>query len=228
MLRSIKLEKLVISAIPELVETWTEGFGFERLEDDERRGLRRTVNLMVFPGTVWLKKSLCRSQVSEEQQISMNSCTRSYYHCFCCQLPPLFFWIAWILIYIGEIGSCSASSSGKDDLGVSGTLFEGSHETQPAIKPEVCLSSEELDVKTELVPGDGNDIQIDKDVKESMDIHCRKLSYEEKDENNHLEVHPNSMEVYIEREHTEQVEKSNAKHNNSEWSSWGASHLKCM
>lgn len=107
-------------------------------------------------------------------------------------------------------------SSGKDDLGVSGTLFEGSHETQPAIKPEVCLSTEELDVKTELVPGDGNNILIDKDEKEAVDIHCQKLSYEEKGENNQLEVHLNSMEVYIEREHTVQVENSNAKHNNSE------------
>lgn len=185
MLRSVKIEKLVISAIPELVETWTEGFGFERLEDDERRGLRRTANLMVFPGTIWLKKSLCRSQVSEEQQI----------------------------------GSCSASSSRKDDLGVSGSLFQGSHEAQPAIKPEVCLSTEELDVKTELVLGDGNNIQIDKDQKEAVDIHCPKLSFEEKDENNQLEVHLNSMEVYIEREHTEQVENSNAKHNNGDCSS---------
>lgn len=180
MLRSIKIEKLVISAIPELVETWTEGFGFERLEDDERRGLRRTVNLMVFPGTVWLKKSLSRSQVSEKQQI----------------------------------GSCSASSSGKDDLGFSGSLFEGMHETQLAIKPEVCRSTEELDVKTELVPGDGNNIQIDKDQKEAVNIHCPKPSFEEKDD-------LNSMEVYIEREHTEQVENSNAKHNNGECSSCG-------
>ncbi|KAL8144939.1 hypothetical protein AgCh_003231 [Apium graveolens] len=179
MLRSINIEKLVISAIPELVETWTEGFGFESLEDDERRGLRRTVNLMVFPGTVWLKKSLCRSQVSEEQQIR----------------------------------SCSAPSSEKDDLGVSGSLFEGSHETQPAINPEVCLSTEELDVKTELATGDVNNIQVHEDEKE---IHCPKLSYEEKDENNQLEVHLNSREVYIEREHTEQVENGNAKHNNSE------------
>lgn len=181
MLRSIKVEKLVISAIPELVETWTEGFGFERLEDDERRELRRTVNLMVFPGTVWLKKYLCRSQISKEQQI----------------------------------GSCSALPTGKGDLGVSGSLFEESRETQPAMRPESQMSPEELDVKTELVPGIANNIQIDKDQKEAVDIQCEKLSFEEK-EDDHLEVHVNSMEVYIEREHTEQVENSNAKHNNGD------------
>nr|GMC50932.1 increased DNA methylation 1 isoform X1 [Ipomoea batatas] len=57
MLKSFKVEKLVVSAIPSLVETWTVGFGFEPLEDSEKRSLSN-VNLMVFPGTVWLKKSL--------------------------------------------------------------------------------------------------------------------------------------------------------------------------
>lgn len=57
MLESLKVEKLVISAIPGLVETWTEGFGFEPLEDYEKRSLS-DINLMVFPGTVWLKKPL--------------------------------------------------------------------------------------------------------------------------------------------------------------------------
>lgn len=68
MLRLLKVEKLVISAIPSLVETWTLGFGFEPLEDDERQSLN-TINLMVFPGTVWLKKSLSKNQVAAEQRI---------------------------------------------------------------------------------------------------------------------------------------------------------------
>ncbi|THG00668.1 hypothetical protein TEA_000086 [Camellia sinensis var. sinensis] len=50
MLRSFKVEKLVISAIPSLVETWTVGFGFKPLEDNERNSLSN-INLMVFPGT---------------------------------------------------------------------------------------------------------------------------------------------------------------------------------
>lgn len=105
--------------------------------------------------------------------------------------------------------------TGKGDLGVSGSLFEESRETQPAMRPESQMSPEELDVKTELVPGIANNIQIDKDQKEAVDIQCEKLSFEEK-EDDHLEVHVNSMEVYIEREHTEQVENSNAKHNNGD------------
>ncbi|KAH1218364.1 Increased DNA methylation 1 [Glycine max] len=54
---SFKVEKLVISAIPDLVETWTKGFGFIPVDDIERQRLNK-INLMVFPGTVLLVKSL--------------------------------------------------------------------------------------------------------------------------------------------------------------------------
>ncbi|XP_019193861.1 PREDICTED: increased DNA methylation 1-like [Ipomoea nil] len=57
MLKSFKVEMLVISAIPDLVKMWTLGFGFSPLEDEEKRSLSND-NLMVFPGTVWLKKPL--------------------------------------------------------------------------------------------------------------------------------------------------------------------------
>ncbi|CAN8259325.1 unnamed protein product [Cochlearia groenlandica] len=57
MLMSLKVEKLVVAALPSLVETWTEGFGFKPMDDEERDALRR-INLMVFPGTVLLKKTL--------------------------------------------------------------------------------------------------------------------------------------------------------------------------
>ncbi|KAJ8532333.1 hypothetical protein K7X08_012256 [Anisodus acutangulus] len=70
MLKSFKVEKLVISAIPGLVETWTSGFGFEPLEDCEKRSLSH-INLMVFPGTVWLKKSLY--QATDADQPSVHS-----------------------------------------------------------------------------------------------------------------------------------------------------------
>lgn len=74
----MKIDKLVMSAVPALVDTWTKGFGFERLEDDERRAMRQTANLMVFPGTVWLKKLLCRSRVPEDLQTGENSCSQIY------------------------------------------------------------------------------------------------------------------------------------------------------
>lgn len=57
MLRSVKVEKIVVSAIPDLVETWTKGFGFKPVEESEKLCLSR-INLMVFPGTVLLEKHL--------------------------------------------------------------------------------------------------------------------------------------------------------------------------
>ncbi|KAH7842954.1 hypothetical protein Vadar_011022 [Vaccinium darrowii] len=66
MLRTLKVEKLVISALPSLVETWTARFGFEPMEDKERNSLI-DINLMVFPGTVWLKKPIYRNQETDQQ-----------------------------------------------------------------------------------------------------------------------------------------------------------------
>ncbi|RDX83497.1 Increased DNA methylation 1, partial [Mucuna pruriens] len=57
MLISVKVEKLVVSAIPDLVETWTKGFGFIPVDDIEKQRLQK-INLMVFPGTVLLVKPL--------------------------------------------------------------------------------------------------------------------------------------------------------------------------
>lgn len=64
MLISFKVEELVIAAIPKLVETWTEGFGFQPLEENERRKLNN-FTLMVFPGTVLLKKPLYKNQKAD-------------------------------------------------------------------------------------------------------------------------------------------------------------------
>ncbi|KAL6538312.1 hypothetical protein OROGR_012300 [Orobanche gracilis] len=64
MLKALKVEKLVISAIPTLVDTWTIGFGFQPLEEDETRSLCK-LNLMVFPGAVWLIKPLHESSTTE-------------------------------------------------------------------------------------------------------------------------------------------------------------------
>lgn len=55
----------MIAAIPSLVETWTEGFGFVPVENDEKQSLHR-FNLMVFPGTILLKKALYLSGQNTE------------------------------------------------------------------------------------------------------------------------------------------------------------------
>ncbi|KDP32523.1 hypothetical protein JCGZ_14726 [Jatropha curcas] len=66
MLVSFNVEKLLVSAIPDLVETWTEGFGFTPVSTDEKRSLNQ-INLMVFPGTVLLKKPLLKINKANAQ-----------------------------------------------------------------------------------------------------------------------------------------------------------------
>lgn len=63
---SFKVEKLIIAAIPNLVSTWTEGFGFKPVEDSEKHSLNK-ISLMVFPGTVLLKKHLYEKQKAPDQ-----------------------------------------------------------------------------------------------------------------------------------------------------------------
>ncbi|KAL5990184.1 hypothetical protein ACLOJK_011081 [Asimina triloba] len=64
MLKSFKVEMLVLTAIPALVETWTAGFGFELMSNKEKEQLTR-INLMTFPGTTLLKKTLCHVETKE-------------------------------------------------------------------------------------------------------------------------------------------------------------------
>ncbi|XP_022976401.1 increased DNA methylation 1 isoform X2 [Cucurbita maxima] len=80
MLLSFKVKKLVIAAIPSLVETWTEGFGFIPVEDDEKHSLHR-FNLMVFPGTLLLKKALYVSGQNTETTQGVQLDTDSKQEC---------------------------------------------------------------------------------------------------------------------------------------------------
>ena len=64
MLRSFHVEMLVLSAIPELVNTWVSGFGFKPIKDDEKKQLRH-VNLMFFPGTSLLTKRLDETRTAK-------------------------------------------------------------------------------------------------------------------------------------------------------------------
>ncbi|OVA13273.1 GNAT domain [Macleaya cordata] len=64
LLKSLKVERLVVAAIPSLVDTWTTGFGFKLMEDYEKEQLN-SINLMIFPGTTFLRKSLYEKEARD-------------------------------------------------------------------------------------------------------------------------------------------------------------------
>jgi hypothetical protein len=57
MLKSLKVEMLLLSAIPHLAETWTSTFGFREIDESDKKRLSK-VRLAAVPGTVLLKKDL--------------------------------------------------------------------------------------------------------------------------------------------------------------------------
>lgn len=64
MLKALKVNKIVMSAVPELVPTWVNAFGFQQVDEEEKSSLK-TLNLVVFPGTVSLQKSLLQANLTE-------------------------------------------------------------------------------------------------------------------------------------------------------------------
>ncbi|KAJ0234447.1 Acyl-CoA N-acyltransferase with RING/FYVE/PHD-type zinc finger protein [Hirschfeldia incana] len=58
-LGSLKVDKLVIPAVPELMDTWTKGFGFTSVRESARKTIKN-LNLVVFPGVDMLEKSLAK------------------------------------------------------------------------------------------------------------------------------------------------------------------------
>ncbi|XP_057868498.1 uncharacterized protein LOC131075669 isoform X1 [Cryptomeria japonica] len=70
MLLSLQVEKLILPAVPDLLQTWTVAFGFNPLEVSHKNEIRH-LNLMVFPGTDLLQKQICSQETPTDDPAGM-------------------------------------------------------------------------------------------------------------------------------------------------------------
>lgn len=63
-LGTLKVEKLVIPAITQHMNTWTEKFNFSPLKKTHKQEIK-SMNMLVFPGTDMLQKLLIKREITE-------------------------------------------------------------------------------------------------------------------------------------------------------------------
>ncbi|RAL38432.1 hypothetical protein DM860_002410 [Cuscuta australis] len=63
-LSSLRVEKLIIPAVPDHIHTWTMMFGFKKLEESDKHEVN-SMNMLVFPGIHMLQKQLVKQESSD-------------------------------------------------------------------------------------------------------------------------------------------------------------------
>ncbi|KAM0873361.1 hypothetical protein ACQ4PT_038152 [Festuca glaucescens] len=77
MLKSLKVEMLLLSAIPSLVDTCTSAFGFRPIDDSDKKKLSR-IRLASVPGTVLLKKDLYKCSETETGELPFSKPIKTF------------------------------------------------------------------------------------------------------------------------------------------------------
>ncbi|KAJ0973358.1 hypothetical protein J5N97_021317 [Dioscorea zingiberensis] len=71
MLSSLNIRKLIIPAIPDLLETWTKSFGFKLLEQSDKDEIMN-LSMMIFAGTTLLQKTIHNTDANSRCNIWTN------------------------------------------------------------------------------------------------------------------------------------------------------------
>jgi hypothetical protein len=66
MLLLLEVEKLVVPAIPDMVNTWTKSFSFRLLEPTLKEEIKNT-SLVIFAETMLLEKTIYKAQLLDKQ-----------------------------------------------------------------------------------------------------------------------------------------------------------------